>query len=587
MNLNEFNVVGLRQRHVDACETVDREKKAVRQLVGQLYRDFIQSTNSIVAIQSELDTLEQSLQSLHRFDKTTAQQREPKKNSGENSRDENECDVVRERVQLARKVRQLVETPERIYSALDARRFGKALQLCADARELIKCEQPGKSILSVGGVVERQWAVVESLPSKIRAAACRVLGEQEPDAASAVSAMDALDWPHFWKARGDALEALRGDLAAQLCALAWTKRFVVDERRGTVADLELFLDARCRCVVASCARIGQLLDVYTLCGGVPFRLLSARFDELLEQHVGRLDLSARSLSRRIASLRDAASAFSVAFADAPAAFARRLRAALRAYVDALSLADVDVSQSRVLARLRRQALALSASEGGDGDDDDGELARRIDALYEAPYNRWIESTLGDYALQRPSLCVDGTAASVDKQHVPSALSPYLYRFLFDMLYRFEHRASVPRRFRAKFVGAALAKVRAHLAPLVDSGASGDHRLRIQLLFDLMIVDRWSSSSSSASKERSDFSSLIDAVQQSMDPIDLAYFEPLLGAQANAAIQSTLYVLLMSPSASSSASAASSSSTSSSSSSHSTIFVTPVVSRFAVLPVATQ
>ena len=146
------NISAVRNIDKQAKQDVEKKKYELRMLVGNRYRDLIDSADSILEMKNSSNKISNHLQNIENFsEKLQSATREPfsqkisskniiineniidnrnksKINNNNNNEEENKV------IEIAKQVKELVDTPEKIWVALEQQEFLKASQLYLSAQ---------------------------------------------------------------------------------------------------------------------------------------------------------------------------------------------------------------------------------------------------------------------------------------------------------------------------------------------------------------------------------------------------------------------------------------------------------------------
>ncbi|XP_043697465.1 LOW QUALITY PROTEIN: conserved oligomeric Golgi complex subunit 1-like [Telopea speciosissima] len=175
---------------------IEEKKEELRQLVGNRYRDLINSADSIVQMKSSCEsisvnitTIDNGIRSLSAASIAGSPKLTP--------------DPSRLRIYgVASRVKYLVDTPENIWGCLDESMFVEAANRYLRAREvheLLVSRRPDKDFLSNFPLLQHQWQIVESFKGQISQRSWEKLMDRGlgtvsyVDALAAVAVIDELD----------------------------------------------------------------------------------------------------------------------------------------------------------------------------------------------------------------------------------------------------------------------------------------------------------------------------------------------------------------------------------------------------------
>ncbi|XP_016494147.2 conserved oligomeric Golgi complex subunit 1 [Nicotiana tabacum] len=190
-------------RNVEAAtrKQIQDKSEELRQLVGNRYRDLIDSADSIVLMKSSCESISANIAAIHHGIlhslSSTVAAGSPKSIAS--------SDPAKARIYgIACRVKYLVDTPENIWGCLDESMFLESSARYARAKHVhhsLNENKDHKSVLSKFPLLQHQWQVVESFKFQISQRSRERLLDQElglgikayADALAAVAVIDELD----------------------------------------------------------------------------------------------------------------------------------------------------------------------------------------------------------------------------------------------------------------------------------------------------------------------------------------------------------------------------------------------------------
>ncbi|KAI3895448.1 hypothetical protein MKW92_043926 [Papaver armeniacum] len=159
----------IRTIEVKTQKEIEEKKEELRQLVGNRYRDLIDSADSIVCMKSSCESISTNISMIENYIHSLSKNNN---DNGDNTPRMNYSNPVRLRVYgIACRVKYLVDTPENIWGCLDESMFLEASGRYIRAKLVhdLVVSSENKEFLKNFPLLGHQWGIVESFKGQISA----------------------------------------------------------------------------------------------------------------------------------------------------------------------------------------------------------------------------------------------------------------------------------------------------------------------------------------------------------------------------------------------------------------------------------
>ncbi|XP_064649759.1 conserved oligomeric Golgi complex subunit 1-like [Lineus longissimus] len=170
----KFTVDEIRSIENKTRQDIERKKEDLRQMVGERYRDLIEAADTISDMKTSAENV---MQSISRMQGHCKQLKEMKiARSGSDFNKKSQSNVIRKKDEcqfydVATQIKLLLDTPEKVWSAIDTGNYLQATQLYLLARHINTAlqldSQQSAKIHSWFPVLARQWAAISHFRATI------------------------------------------------------------------------------------------------------------------------------------------------------------------------------------------------------------------------------------------------------------------------------------------------------------------------------------------------------------------------------------------------------------------------------------